>query len=428
MYSYQPIENYNYKKTSLLSMLNNNILQKKQGFEQDVFMSALIRTCDYFSRKYKKIRIPAEMIPDSKNFMWQKQNYTIPELIICRLANNVDSVDIDESYDYNAKTIANYIPQLKKILIFSKGIDEAARISEINNQLSNFSSIEEFKKIEAELIIVHEIIHAVSDNGKLIGLSDRELYSPSEKNVKLNEGITESLAIDIMGLADNTWRISFCPKGGIERFSLSSQSFSKYIFESNIASLMRMKTKENFDLPFLIDKNLIIYNDEVAHQYYGTNYSMDKISATLDALKLEEKSNYTSTELKEVQKLQAIILKDLINTNLEKFERIKSEVYGKLNEGQFEKLREFNKDVNIAANLILPSITSADKKALVYTDEINKYGKVLPIDYTSTKAITEALEKGKLNLSENLTSLMALLNAKTEINNSLNIAKPFVLK
>ena len=99
-FEYQEIENYENKKNYILNAIqreNGGVLPI--GYDNDMFVSALIKIIEYLENNYKTT-ITVEDIPDAKTFTRQKEEQSITSFVLNRVLKNVKSVnfrDIDKS-------------------------------------------------------------------------------------------------------------------------------------------------------------------------------------------------------------------------------------------------------------------------------------------------------------------------------------------
>jgi len=189
----------------------------RPGFTDEV-IDAITATYVYFDDKYKEL-IPIEEIPDAKTFKnvtLPKSSYSIAEIYLNRIYNNVTEVVSDHGpagptasqFDYHELKI--YVPPNDHY--------------SWDNRLNDHVDIKNASKEERALrrrqirakVITHELIHAASFNGEFIGFigtSNKNLsklkqkygndkateWTASSSNM-LEELITEELALDIVGM------------------------------------------------------------------------------------------------------------------------------------------------------------------------------------------------------------------------------------
>ena len=84
-FKYQEIENYENKKNNILNAIqreNGGVLPI--GYDNDMFVSALIKIIEHLENNYKTT-IKVEDIPDAKNFTRQKKEYSITSFVLNRV-------------------------------------------------------------------------------------------------------------------------------------------------------------------------------------------------------------------------------------------------------------------------------------------------------------------------------------------------------
>jgi len=182
------------------------LFQGRSGFDESV-IEAISATYLFLQEKYPN-PINNSEIPDIDNFVSIPENnqITLANVYINRLLNNVQSIEYAEGsvYDPEEKCV-----RLEK--------DISLRLQVWNNKTLNDEERQIIAdKIRAKLI-VHELIHAASDNGFMTGFNATYGNNASKKkeeiveqntlkypdkeawSYQLEEAITEILALNIVG-------------------------------------------------------------------------------------------------------------------------------------------------------------------------------------------------------------------------------------
>lgn len=205
---YTPPKNFEKRKQNILNAFQKQFGSIPDGFDNDLFMSAVVRILNHLEENYPTT-IKKDQIPDSDKFVNPaREEYTITQFVLNRLAKNVGSVKfIDKNPDSNSTRMGGYTSIVKKgsfehakigyIQIYMDKLNENVERQKTSTTLSQFESEEDYRKMMIEEAIVHETIHAISDNEKSFGFR-----MDMDAGEKLNEGMTENLACEIVGLRD----------------------------------------------------------------------------------------------------------------------------------------------------------------------------------------------------------------------------------
>lgn len=360
-FKYQEIEDYENKKQIYLNAIkkeNGGVLPN--GYDNDIFLRALIKIIEHLENNYKTT-IKAEDIPDSKSFTRKKDEYTITSFVLNRVLKNVKGVyfyDIDKddpdmmggyrTFKDGTHDIALYESVLYGNLsrLKSRGINE------------KFETDEDFEKTLLEETMIHELIHAISDNGSAVGFDKNKKMS---SEIAINEGMAENLALEIAGLKNfsNTLYIS-----GEQHFALKTQTNSGYTMENNIINLIRVASKHDMTIPYLVDAHNIRFGSD--REIYGQSNSIEAIKIMLGIAKEDAKKNDYLT----FQALQSMLIDDIFKNKYGKEFLDKIRQSGKA--PTQEEYDKFKKDMLIIGRCIVPTfafkIEEEEKKDFAQND------------------------------------------------------------
>lgn len=187
----------------------------RPGFTDEV-IDAITATYVYFDDKYKEL-IPIEEIPDAKTFKnvtLPKSSYSIAEIYLNRIYNNVTEVVSD--HGPAGPTASQY--DERQLKVFVPPNDHYSWDNRLNSHVNIKNASKEERALRRRQIrakvITHELIHAASFDGLFIGfIATEKFYSSDEsKNLQKQFGkggisysifeelLTEELAMDIVGM------------------------------------------------------------------------------------------------------------------------------------------------------------------------------------------------------------------------------------
>lgn len=309
-FKYEQIENYETKKQNVLSAIQTaNGGQLPKGFDQDMFVSALIKTIMYLEDNYKT-KIKAEDIPDVASFTKEKAEYSITSFVLNRVLNNIKIVDFLDVRQDKPESIGGFSAGAKSLTMYSTAFKNNLGKMKNTDAIEQFESQEEMEKMLFESAIIHELIHAISYNGKAVG------FKKSQEDVNLNEGMTEYLAKLIAGLEDlavvNVHNSNM-------RYLVKTTTNASYDLQSNIFNLITIASKENLVIPYLVDADAIKFNSKEKQNLYGEN-PLQKIKLLLNkSIDYEKIENPITGEMKVVnrgdfgayQQLQTLLIDDI---------------------------------------------------------------------------------------------------------------------
>lgn len=406
---YQKIENYEAKRQNVLSAFAKNVGGAPKGLQFELVMPAFIKIYEFFNEKYKGVVIQAKDIPDVNEFAVKRESYTVGQLIINRIAKNVKEIDFKSGFDEKNKSMAAYFPKSKKINIYNTNIDNG--IEELFKNMRNveFESDEDFRRIMLEQTLIHELLHAISDTGLSWGLQEID----SKKGVTLNEGITESISLEIAGLKNvfnkGIWT---GPQSG-KRFGTRGQS-GTYLIESNIANFVRLASKEDFTLGYIVDGKNIKFGALDKIQIYKDSNPLGMIAQTMDEYVLGE---WTDKTFDKVQELQSMLIEDILENKLTKQALRQTS----MTQEQYNDLVE---DVLLIGNCVIPTLPSQEKTEQIKQSDLASKGYVEKIDFAGTaEKIRRQLSEGRLEETENVKKYAELLGEVEHIGQKFGLER-----
>lgn len=379
MIEYELPTNYEHAKNQILNTIKKHTGTIPSGFDDEYFLTALVKIMNHFTynRAYMNKTIPAKDVPDNDKFIIKKDEYTLPWLIINRILKNVNFVSSQDNPDPNStlaggysstvitkngKTIRTDTPG--NITIHTNKIKESAkRLLKGNAQkriMNTYKDEETYLKMQILRTWIHEILHAISDNGKQIGFEDLN----DMKNTKaFNEAMTDNLTSEIAGTNNdiatkhirNRWKYSYMIK---------SQTVSGYFIGVNTFNFIRLAAQENIDIPFLVDSNLTRFGTLNKTDIYNTDNPFKKIKNTfLTSLKnIEEtlgkkydlekdkETPWAKEDYEELIQLQTMLINDINKNKIEKFLKNKEQI----TPNEFEHLKHSIKHLS---QFIIPTFT-----------------------------------------------------------------------
>ena len=342
-FKYQEIENYENKKNNILNAIqreNGGVLPI--GYDNDMFVSALIKIIEHLENNYKTT-IKVEDIPDAKNFTRQKKEYSITSFVLNRVLKNVKSVNFRDIDKENPDRMGGYITYkdgTHDITLYTTAMNNNLKILQSKGINTKFETDNHFEKTLLEETMIHELIHAISDNGLAVGFNKNQL--PAE--IALNEGMTEILALEVAGLRDfsNTMY-----RRSEQDFAIKSPTNSRYFLETNIINLIRVASRQDMTIPYLIDIHNVRFG--IDKEIYGQSNSLGAIKTMLELAKEDaEKNDFLS-----FQALQSILIEDIFKNKYGKNFLDKIRQSGKA--PTQEEYDKFKKDMLIIGRSIVPT-------------------------------------------------------------------------
>lgn len=343
-FKYQEIENYESKKNYFLNAIqkeNGGILPV--GYDNDIFVSALIKIVEHLENNYKTT-IKVEDIPDAQNFTRQKKEYSITSFVLNRVLKNVKRVnfrDINKENPHMAGGYTTYKDGTHDITLYTTAMQNNLKFLQSRGINAKFKNDKHFEKTLLEKTMIHELLHAISDNGLAVGFDkNKKLLA----EIALNEGMTENLALEIAGLRDfsNTLYIS-----GENNFAVKTQTSSAYLLETNIINLIRVASRQDMTIPYLIDIHNIRFGED--REIYGQSNSLDVIKTMLGLAKEDAEKN----DLLSFQALQSLLIEDIFKNKYDKNFLDKIRQSGKA--PTQEEYDKFKKDMLIIGRCIVPT-------------------------------------------------------------------------
>lgn len=408
--TYQRVENYEFIKEIFLEKIISMKGSIPSGFDNDLFLSAFIKVYDYLTKKFKDVKIKTNEIPDVSRFE-KREEYTISQFIFNRIINNIEKIDIDVGDDQPETCGGRYSASEKTLEIFQTTIEKTSEYEFEKYKSLNFETMEDFNKIITEYFIIHEIIHAISFNEFSLG------FRSVDKSVGLNEGFTDSLALEISGfgafvqylpeqLNDNTY--CMIPKNSV----------SGYVMETNIADLIRIVSKKDLTIPYLVNGEKVKWAN-IDKDFDETCYPLGE---QRDVYGFLEKELYEITrrdiplakeeKIDRFQKLQGYLIDDIVKNkyNNKFLDLIKT------NEITYEQAMAFDKDLSTIINKIVMSFPKETAK------QILMYG-ANTLEVYDVNKLKQMIKNGKIEETTNVLNLIRLLEVKYEVIEILNIKK-----
>lgn len=406
-FKYQKVEDYEIKKKSILSAIQNeNGGVLPLGYDNDMFLSALIKIIDHLENNYKTI-ILAQDIPDVKKFTRQKEEYSITSFVLNRVLKNVKSVnfrDVDKNKPHMMGGYTSYKDGTHDITLYTTVMQNNLNFLKSRAINKKFATDEDFEKTLLEETMIHELIHAISDNGLAVGFDKNKNLSAE---IALNEGMTENLALEIAGLRDFSNTLY---KSGEYDFAIKTQTNSGYMLETNIFNLIRVASKQDMTIPYLTDIHNIRFGAD--REIYGQSNSLDAIQTLLGIAKEDAEQN----DFLSFQALQSILIEDIFKNKYDKCFLDKIRQNGNApTQKEYDKLKE---DILIIGRSLVSTLAykldAEEKKEFAQNNS-----------FASSKDIMELIQNKTIEPSPNVLRykdlLFAMENIQKDFANELTI-------
>lgn len=311
---YTQPSSFNEKKQALSQYYKKAIGRVPEGLSIDIVSSALLKIFSYFESNYSNVIIPSYKIPDAGQFPLHKDSYSVSEIVLLRIAKNVNKVIFAPGYKESERAMAEYKNNDKQIYVYNIPIRENANRCLGFFGARNFASNADYRKVLCEQALIHEFLHAASDNGKTIGfINAKPSAHDANKGIALNEGTTEALAIKISGLKSIYRNTSFSLPNEPAIYALNEQTPTGYWLETNLANLVRIASKDDLTLAYLIDGSQLNFGHFGKNKIYDTNQPLDFIIESMDKICNQK---LTSTVIEKAQLLQSLLIKDIIDNKI----------------------------------------------------------------------------------------------------------------
>lgn len=305
MINYVSIKNYKEKKLEFLSQVKQVVGYIPEGYTNDKFCSAVIKLFEFLEAKYPNRMVAVEEIPDAQGLDLFQRKVSLKTLIFRRLLVNVKSFSIEKKDDENPYAMGGYNHMERKIVLFSKLTKKHFKRLKSRKVDALWEKRREFKKTILEKTVIHELLHAISDNGNMCGFGlnvwheqDFACGISTEQTRIVSEGITECIALKVSSLKGfllSTFR-SFKNKVG-ENIYYQTPTNGGYKLRVNILSLFE----------FISDDDLI-YEYLVCPEYFYREEN-DKLSLIIKmANALEKAKDKENPEFQGLQEVQADLL------------------------------------------------------------------------------------------------------------------------
>lgn len=420
---YQKIENFENKKKNVLNAIKNEhggVLPS--GYDNDLFMSALIKIIEHLEKNYKTT-IKAKDIPDVKSFTRQKEQYSITSFVLNRTLKNVNSVniyDIDKRDLHRMGGYAIHKDGTRDVTLYKTPLNNNLKYLKSCGIDKKFESESDFENTLLEEVMIHELIHAISDNGKKVG------FNNSADDVALNEGMTENLALEIAGLKNFSNTLF---KSGEQNFAIKTQTYSGYQYETNIFNLIRVASKEDMTIPYLVDTDKIRFGYiEKFDLYKGAPLNeikrlLNKSNKEIDQV-IEEQYNpitdknilVNNNNFVPFQELQTILIEDIFANKYNKDFLDKIRKTGKA--PTKEEYDRFKRDLVIIGRCIVPTLSYKFD-----TDEKKDYSKT--DHFAKSKDVMKLIQNKVIEPTKNVLRyrdlLFAVENIEKDFANELTI-------
>lgn len=396
-YKNQQFNSYELKKIKIINALTKaNGGNLPTGCNNDLFISAVITIMEYLDANYN-IKIPAKEIPDNDTFPLKRDEYSMSFFVLNRIAKNVKEFGFSYDISPENNALGYYSPSNHKIVINLNLIRKnTQKIIDSGTYKKYFSSEYKFKTDCTQAVIVHELLHSISDNGSKHGF---EIKTKNGKLIQLNEGMTENLAMEIMGMKN--FHYTIYKNSGKDSYVIGKNTCSGYGLGCGILDLVRMASKEDMVIPYLVDSSKLkfSYNEELD--------SSDKPPLTVIAELLEEankesiKGNYAP-----YQQLQDMLLENIFTFKYGKGFLDNIRRTGKA--PSKEDYDKFKQDMILIGGNIAPTLQqelSLDQKKEFAN---SKY-------YTSSKGIVSLIQNNVIKPTSNIIKYKDLLYAMENI-------------
>lgn len=393
-------KDYEFIKEIFLEKVKTMNGELPEGFDNEIFISAFMKIYFHLTEKYKDVKLQPKDIPDVERFE-EREQYTVSQFLFNRIAKNIKTIEISNDASETSSG-GFYNAEQKKLKIFKATIENSAGYQFEKYKTLNFETEEDFNKILTEYLIIHELVHAISFDDNSVG------FRSSDKEISINEGFTDSLALEISGFGKF---FEYLPKH-IEgdRFGIIPRnSVSTYVVETNIADLMRVVVNTDLILPYLVNPYQTKWKefgklDKSCYPVKGDKEVYDYIAEELNVITTKAKSVSENERLERLQNLQGCLIEDVLkNKYNEKFaERLK------LRNTTYEEVVKYEQDMNTIISKLVITIPK-DVAIQVYTQGI--YG----LQYGDLNKVKELVKTGKIENTKNIQQYIKLMEIRESI-------------
>ena len=406
---YEENENYEFLKDVFLSKIKQMKGEIPEGFDNEIFLNSFIKIYNFLTKKYHNVKLSKNSIPDANRFE-QREEYTISQFIFNRIVNNIEKVVVDKDLEEKATCGGRFCADKKSLEIFPKKIKEATKFEFEKYKTLNFASEEDFNKIVTEYFIIHELIHAISFDEFSIGLRN------NEESVSINEGFTDSLALEISGFGEF---FQYLPQRLEDNyFMLPKNSISSYTIETNISDLIRIVSDKDLTIPYLVCGERVKWAN-INNGFDETCYPLKKGQDVYGFFEKEifEIANKKSTlsnkeKLTRLQNLQGCLIEDIVKNKYNK-DFINKVIDNKVTK---EQLEQYDKEINLIINKIV--LTFPEKTA----EQIFEFG-AQSLEIWDIEKLKVKIDNGEIDKSPNIDHLLELLETRVELINEVNRQK-----
>lgn len=385
---YDDILKYEERKKTIVKYFSDKQGIVRRGFDNDLLVGGILRTVDYFNYHLPNMRIKREHIPDVHSFKEpDKEQYSIAEFIFSRIEKNIKEVrfyDEVPKEKQNKQAIGGYNSSTHTLEIYKNNFFEYIKEHSVGQS-------ENYKKNLMEAIFVHELIHAISDTNRQGQVGLRYIDKTGKRvSVSINEGVTESLAMDICSLKNVFFSTHTL------KYRVNSNTVSAYKLETNIANLLKIADGDKFYLKYLVDAPRISLAKD------GEDVMKKVIDITN---KYDPSRELRENKINDYQKIQDTLIEYVFENRLQKgvLEPVRNGE--KIDEKAFKKLR---KELKIIGDCLIPSMNE-----IVSGEEL---------DFNTTvHSIREMIQEGKIKRTSNIEKYILLLGAMKEVERDFNI-------
>lgn len=397
---YQQVENYELIKDAFLEKIKTMKGKIPEGFDNDIFLSAFIKIYDYLTKKYKDIKLKKSDIPDIERFE-QRETYNVGQFIFNRIINNIDKVEIQE-VDKDGASGGRYRAMDKSLEIFKATIESNNEKQFEKYKNLNFASQKDFNKIVTEYFIIHELIHAISFDDFTVG------FRTNDQSVSMNEGFTDSLALEISGFGQFYQYLPQKVEDG-RYCMIPRNSVSSYTVETNIADLVRIVAKEDLTLPYLISGHTTKWKH--INSYDKSCYPLKENEEVFNFLAQElynitnEESKLTNQQrIENLQNLQGYLIKDIVKNkyNQQYIENVQN------NNVSYDQVMQLIQDVVMVANKIVLSFPEETANQIMF------YG-ANSLQICDLTKVKQQIKQGKIENSENIKCYIELMERYNQL-------------
>ena len=408
--TYQKVNNDDFLKEIFLEKVEMMKGSIPEGFDNEIFLSSFIKIYEYLTTKFKDVKIDAKEIPDVKRFE-KRDQYTIAQFILNRIINNIDKVDVESVNDYKQTCGGYYCADEKLLRIFPITIKNVTEYEFENYKNLNFESEEDFNKMLTQHSIIHELIHAISFDDWIVG------FRSNDESISINEGFTESLALEISGLGQ-FFKYIPTPLKGKSFYLEPKNSISSYTVETSIVDLIKTVSRKDLTIPYLIcgEKtkwaSINKYLDGSCYPLQGNQDVYGYLEKELFEITRKDSPLSEEEKVTRYQNLQACLLKDIIKN--------------KYNDKFLDQVRNKQITPQQAVQFDQDLITITNRIVITFSGEM--LGNIISngaqsLEIWNLDKLKEMIKNGEIKNTENIQSFVKLMEIRYEISRILESQK-----